>query len=76
MTLFELVKITLDELYKRAQLQYGGQTDAEIRRFVLECLASCCFVSDERERVYEQVHAAYVDREALAQLALMLFEQL
>lgn len=32
MTLFELVKITLDELYKRAQLQYGGQTDAEIKK--------------------------------------------
>lgn len=31
MTLFELVKITLDELYKRAQLQFGAQTDAEIK---------------------------------------------
>jgi len=32
MTLFELVKITLDELYKRAELQYQAQTDAEIKR--------------------------------------------
>lgn len=34
MTLFELVKITLDELYKRAEIQYGAETDAEIiKRF-------------------------------------------
>lgn len=31
MTLFELVKITLDELYKRAELQYGAQTDDVIK---------------------------------------------
>jgi Putative SAM-dependent methyltransferase len=31
MTLFELVKVTLDELYKEAIKQYGGQADAEIK---------------------------------------------
>jgi hypothetical protein len=32
MTLFELVKITLDELYKEAKEQHGEKTDARIKR--------------------------------------------
>ena len=38
MTIFQLVKIALDELYKEGQKTYGVALDAEIKARMLYCV--------------------------------------